>query len=173
MNKEIANISSNCNTHNKKINKHEELLTFIEQKKPYKIGSKNVKKNHVYLERNKNEFISFFEREKKYNQLSDKKKYIKFENWYSNRLEELSNIVTSKGSIPIYINQTTGYGHSFESYIVAKTITKHCKEKKITCLNSAKNLQFKFEDFYDESHLNIEGSKKFADYILENLDIFQ
>ena len=138
-----------------------------------KIGSKDVKKNHVYLERNKNEFISFFERERKYNQLSDKKKYIKFENWYSNRLEELSNIVTSKGSVPIYINQTTGYGHSFESYIVAKTITKHCKEKKITCLNSAKNLQFKFEDFYDESHLNIEGSKKFADYILKNLDIFQ
>ena len=46
MNKEIANISSNCNTHNKKINKHEELLTFIEQKKPYKIGSKNVKINN-------------------------------------------------------------------------------------------------------------------------------
>ncbi|MBT4203245.1 MAG: molybdopterin molybdotransferase MoeA [Rhodobiaceae bacterium] len=45
MNKEIANISSNCNTHNKKINKHEELLAFIEQKKPYKIGSKNVEIN--------------------------------------------------------------------------------------------------------------------------------
>ena len=45
MNKEIANISSNCNTHNKKINKHEELLAFIEQKKPYEIGSKNVEIN--------------------------------------------------------------------------------------------------------------------------------
>ena len=45
MNKKIANISSNCNTHNKKINKHEELLAFIEQKKPYKIGSKNVEIN--------------------------------------------------------------------------------------------------------------------------------
>ena len=32
-----------------------------------------------------------------------------------------------------------------------------------------KNLQFKFEDFYDESHLNIEGSKKFAENLLAGM----
>jgi len=49
---------------------------------------------------------------------------------------------------------------------------KHCENNSLTCLNLAKNLKLEYEDFYDESHLNINGSKKFADYIYKNLKIF-
>ena len=61
------------------------------------------------------------------------------------------------GSIPIFINQTTGYGHSYESFIVARTITNHCKKNKLTCLNLAKEINLEYEDFYDESHVNRSG----------------
>ncbi len=138
------------------------------------IGVKKVKKNHVYLDREKIEFISYEEREKEFNNLSksDKNKYIKFEKWYFKKLDELTKLVEKRDAIPIFITQTTGYGHSFESYIVARTIIKNCKTNKLICINPAKNLEFKYEDFYDESHLNINGTRKFADYIYKELSIF-
>ena len=64
------------------------------------------------------------------------------------------------------------YGLSFESFIVARTIIKHCDDNKLLCLNLAKNLNLKYEDFYDESHLNIIGSKKIAEYIYSKIPIF-
>ena len=76
------------------------------------------------------------------------------------------------GASPIFVTQTTGYGHSFESFIVARTIIKHCDDNKLLCLNLAKNLNLKYEDFYDESHLNIIGSKKIAEYIYAKIPIF-
>ena len=76
------------------------------------------------------------------------------------------------GASPIFVTQTTGYGHSFESFIVARTIIKHCNINKLICLNSAKELDLNYEDFYDESHLNINGSKKFSEYIYNKLSIF-
>jgi hypothetical protein len=138
------------------------------------IGVKNVKKNHVYLDRKKIEFISYFERENEFNILSKlkKKKYIKFEKWYLKKLDELTKLVKKRKGIPIFITQTTGYGHSFESYIVARSIIKNCETNKLICIDPAQNLELKYEDFYDESHLNINGSKKFADYIYKELSIF-
>jgi len=138
------------------------------------VGIKKVKKNHVYLERNKNEFISYKDREDAFIKLSEseKNKYLKFENWYLKKLDELTNLVQNNNSIPIYITQTTGYGHSYESLIVAKTIIKHCNKYKLICLNLAKDLKLDYEDFYDESHVNNSGSRKIAEYIYSNLSIF-
>ena len=138
------------------------------------IGVKKVKRNHVYLERKKKEFISYDEREKKFEKLdNDKKfKYLKFEEWYLSQLGILTNLVYKMGASPIYVTQTTGYGQSSESFIVARTIIKHCNIKKLTCVNLAKELDLNYEDFYDESHLNITGSKKFSDYIYKELSIF-
>ena len=84
----------------------------------------------------------------------------------------LTSSVLIPSSIPIFITQTTGYGHSFESLTVAKTIMQHCASNNLICLNSAKELDLRYEDFYDESHLNIKGSKKLANYIFEKLPIF-
>jgi len=138
------------------------------------IGLRKVKRNHVYLDRNKIEFVSYKERENKFNKLNkqEKSKYLKFEDWYLKQLEKLTDIVEKRGSIPIFVTQTTGYGHSYESFIVARTIIKHCNIKKLTCVNLAKELDLNYEDFYDESHLNITGSKKFSDYIYKELSIF-
>tara|TARA_Y100000590_G_scaffold467000_1_gene644282 strand:- start:1414 stop:2463 length:1050 start_codon:yes stop_codon:yes gene_type:complete len=138
------------------------------------IGVKKVKRNHVYIERDRVEFITYNEREKIFDKLNNnkKKKYLKFEKWYLNKLNELTNLVIEKGAIPIFINQTTGYGHSYESFVVAKTITNHCKKNKLTCLNLAKEINLEYEDFYDESHVNRSGSKKMAEFIYSNLPIF-
>ena len=92
--------------------------------------------------------------------------------WYLNKLDELTKLVKKRKGIPIFITQTTGYGHSFESYIVARSIIKNCETNKLICIDPAQNLELKYEDFYDESHLNINGSKKFADYIYKELSIF-
>jgi hypothetical protein len=138
------------------------------------IGVKNVKKNHVYLDRKKVEFISYKKRENEFSSLnkSKKEKYLKFEKWYIKKLDKLTKLVKKRAGIPIFVTQSTGYGHSFESYIVARSIIKNCESNKLICINPAKNLELKYEDFYDESHLNINGSKKFADYIYKELSIF-
>tara|TARA_Y100000590_G_scaffold332019_1_gene377454 strand:+ start:366 stop:1418 length:1053 start_codon:yes stop_codon:yes gene_type:complete len=138
------------------------------------IGTNRVKRNHVYLERNKKEFISYKDRENAFDKLNfeEKDKYLKFEIWYLNQLEQLTSKVKQKGAEPIFITQTTGYGHSFESFFVAKTIMKHCSNKILVCVNVAKDLNLKYEDFYDESHLNRSGSQKFADFIYKKLKIF-
>ena len=110
-----------------------------------------------------------------YNELNkvEKSEYINFKKWYLKKLLHLTNLIKNRNSTPIYITQTTGYGHSFESYIVAKSIIRHCKIEKLVCLDLAKNLNLKYEDFYDESHLNSLGSKKVAEYIHQNLFIFK
>ena len=138
------------------------------------IGVKKVKRNHVYLDRNKKEFISYNVRKSIFNELNiDKKsKYLKFEKWYLDQLNNLTTIIEKNDAIPIFITQTTGYGHSFESFIVARTIINHCSKYKLICLNLAKDLELKYEDFYDENHVNVSGSKKVAEYIYSNLSIF-
>ena len=155
-------------------NNARKLKSILYLKYNLEIGVKKVKLNHVYIDRNRVEFISYKERKKKFDQLSEdkKSKYIKFEKWYLNKLNKLTNLVYEKNAIPIFITQTTGYGHSYESYIVAKTIMEHCKNMNLECLNVADDLDLKYEDFYDESHLNISGSKKMAEYIYKKLSIF-
>jgi len=150
------------------------LKSLLYLKYKLEIGTKKVKLNHVYLDRNRNEFISYEEIEKRFIKLNKNKKikYLEFERWYLNQLEILTDLVYNAGALPIFITQTTGYGHSFESFIVAKTIIKHCDINKLLCLNLAKDLNLKYEDFYDESHLNITGSKKMAEYIHTNISIF-
>ena len=91
---------------------------------------------------------------------------------YSSQLEILTNLVYKMGASPIHVTQTTGYGQSSESFIVARTIIKHCYNNNLLCLDLAKNLDLKYEDFYDESHLNIGGAKKMAEYIYANIPIF-
>lgn len=136
------------------------------------LGIKNVKKNHVYIERNKVEFVSFKNREKQYQNLKkeEKIKYENFKKWYLLKLQELTKKTELRNSTPIFINQITGYGHSFESYIIADTILKHCEIYKLKCINVAEDVDFSFDDFYDESHLNQKGSKKMAEYIFRNLN---
>ena len=155
-------------THSRKL----KSLLYLKYK--LEIGTKKVKLNHVYLDRNKNEFISYEEIEKNFMKLNKNKKikYLEFERWYLSQLHILTDLVYNVGALPIFITQTTGYGHSFESFIVAKTIIKHCDINKLLCLNLAKDLNLKYEDFYDESHLNITGSKKMAEYIHTNISIF-
>ena len=155
-------------------NKARKIKSLLYLKYNLELGLKKVKKNHVYLDRTREEFISYQERENKFNKLNEeqKYKYLEFEKWYLIRLEELTNLVYKIGSIPVFINQTTGYGHSFESFVVARTITKHCKIYNLLCLNLAKNLNLIYEDFYDESHVNTKGSKKIAYYIYNKLRIF-
>lgn len=138
------------------------------------IGTRKVKKNHVYIERDRIEFTSYENIKNKFKKINDneKKRYIDFELWYLNKLKNLTDLVRKRNSEPIFITQTTGYGHSFESLVVAETIIKHCNIEKLICLNLAKNLDLNYEDFYDENHLNINGSKKFAEYVIKNLPIF-
>lgn len=132
---------------------------------------KKVKKNHVYVERNRNEFISFIEIENKYKELDnvEKLKYENFSKWYFIKLDELAKKITMRKSIPIYITQTTGYGHSYKSYIIAKTIIDYCEMTKIYCIDVAKKVNFEFDDFYDKSHLNIKGTKKMASFLINEL----
>ena len=136
------------------------------------LGINNVKKNHVYIERGKVEFVSFKDREKQYQNLKkeEKIKYENFKTWYFLKLQELTKKTESRNSIPIFINQITGYGHSFESYIIADTILKHCEIYKLKCINVAEEVDFLFDDFYDENHLNQKGSRKMAEYIYKNLN---
>ena len=155
-------------THSRKL----KSLLYLKYK--LEIGTKKVKLNHVYLDRNRNEFISYEEIEKRFIKLNKNKKikYLEFERLYLSQLHILTDLVYNVGALPIFITQTTGYGHSFESFIVAKTIIKHCDINKLLCLNLAKDLNLKYEDFYDENHLNIIGSKKMAEYIYANISIF-
>jgi len=150
------------------------LKSLLYLKYKLEIGTKKVKLNHVYLDRDRNEFISYEEIEKNFTKLNKNKKikYLEFERWYLNQLEILTDLVYNIGALPIFITQTTGYGHNFKSFIVAKTIIKHCDINKLLCLNLAKDLNLKYEDFYDENHLNITGSKKMAEYIHTNISIF-
>ena len=136
------------------------------------LGINKVNKHHVYIERDKFEFVSYADRKNQYHNLSskEKQKYEKFKQWYLNQLNQLTEKVKERGGIPIFINQTTGYGQSFESLVVAETVLDNCKIKKIKCIDVAGKLSFKYEDFYDESHLNINGSKKIANYILSELN---
>jgi len=138
------------------------------------LGIKKVKRNHVYIERNKFKFVSYLDRKNQYLLLSkkEKQKYEKFKKWYLDQLNQLTEKVKERGAIPIFINQTTGYGQSFESLVVAETVLDNCKIKKIKCIDVAGKLDFEYEDFYDESHLNISGSKKIANYILSELNNF-
>ena len=150
------------------------LKSLLYLKYNLEIGTKKVKLNHVYLDRNKNEFISYAEIEKNFIKLNKNKKikYLECEKWYLNQLNVLTDLVYNVGALPIFISQTTGYGHSFESFIVARTIMNHCNINNLLCLNLAKDLNLKYEDFYDESHLNLIGSKKMAEYIYANISIF-
>ena len=54
-------------------------------------------------------------------------------------------------------------------YIISETIINHCNEKKLHCINLAKNANLQYEDFYDWTHLNKQGSAKAANFIYENL----
>ena len=150
------------------------LKSLLYLKYKLEIGTKKVKLNHVYLDRDKNEFISYEEVKKNFTKLNKNKKikYLEFEKWYLNQLKILTDLIYKVDALPIFITQTTGYGHSFESFIVARTIIKHCNINNLPCLNLAKDLNLKYEDFYDEIHLNIIGSKKMAEYIYANISIF-
>ena len=64
----------------------------------------------------------------------------------------------------------TCYGPVKKDHI--EVIMKHCNSKMLVCINVAKDLNLKYEDFYDESHLNKSGSQKFADFIYKKLLIF-
>ena len=138
------------------------------------LGIKKVKRNHVYIERDEFKFVSYIDKKNQYLLLSKerKQKYEKFKKWYLNQLNQLTEKVKERGAIPIFINQTTGYGQSFESLIVAETVLDNCRIKKIKCIDVARKLDLEYEDFYDESHLNINGSKKIANYILSELSDF-
>lgn len=135
------------------------------------LGVKKVKKNHVYLERNEVKFTHFEEAKKNFNNLNNdkKKQFEKFISWYLGKLEILTKEAYKRNAIPIFINQTTGYGHSIESFVVAESISNHCKNNKLKCINLAQNLDLKYGDFYDESHVNKRGSKKIANYIYNEL----
>ena len=138
------------------------------------LGIKKVKRNHVYIERDEFKFESYIDKKNQYLLLNKerKQKYEKFKKWYLNQLNQLTEKVKERGAIPIFINQTTGYGQSFESLVVAETVLDNCRIKKIKCIDVARKLDLEYEDFYDESHLNIKGSKKIANYILSELSDF-
>ncbi len=138
------------------------------------LGIKKVKRNHVYIERDEFKFVSYIDKKNQYLLLDKKRKqkYEKFKKWYLNQLNQLTEKVKERGAIPIFINQTTGYGQSFESLVVAETVLDNCRIKKIKCIDVARKLDLQYEDFYDESHLNIKGSKKMANYILSELSDF-
>ena len=138
------------------------------------LGIKKVKRNHVYIERDEFKFVSYIDKKNQYLLLSKerKQKYEKFKKWYLNQLNQLTEKVKERGAVPIFINQTTGYGQSFESLVVAETVLDNCRIKKIKCIDVARKLNLEYEDFYDESHLNINGSKKIANYILSELSDF-
>ena len=138
------------------------------------LGIKKVKRNHVYIERDEFKFESYIDKKNQYLLLNKerKQKYEKFKKWYLNQLNQLTEKVKERGAIPIFINQTTGYGQSFESLVVAETVLDNCRIKKIKCIDVARKLDLEYEDFYDESHLNINGSKKIANYILSELSDF-
>ena len=117
----------------------------------------------VYGERNNDSFIRY---EKfNYDEIETpliNKIYLKY-------LEELTNKVLKRGSKVIYITQISGTGINKDLYIISETIINHCNEKKLHCINLAKNANLQYEDFYDWTHLNKQGSTKAANFIYENL----
>ena len=62
------------------------------------VGVKEVKRNHVYIERDRMEFISYNDRKKNFDKLSAerKNKYLKFEKWYLKKLDELTKLVIGR-----------------------------------------------------------------------------
>jgi len=115
----------------------------------------------VYGERTDKKFISYddFNFEEIKSDLINKN--------YLEYLEKLTNNVLERKSKIIYITQISGTGINKNLYIISNTIMSHCKDKNLFCINLAKNANLNYDDFYDWTHLNNNGSAKIANYLFD------
>ncbi len=121
------------------------------------------KKTVVYHERDNDEFIS-------YDNFSNKNIDVDKQEFYNSLLEKLTNRVTEKKSKIIYLTQISGNGMNNNLFLIASTIMKHCEKFQLICFNLAKEANLNYDDFYDDLHLNRDGSKKASNYIYNKLD---
>ncbi len=118
----------------------------------------------VYGERSERKFITFEE-------FSEKNEVNKlFVNRYISLLNILTNKVRESNADPIYITQISGYGINSELFSAANAIMKHCKNESLKCINLAKEINLDYDDFYDELHLNPNGSIKVYNYLSNKLE---
>ena len=60
--------------------------------------------------------------------------------------------------------------HAIKAKLIMSDETMMClSEEEEECINLAKNANLQYEDFYDWTHLNKQGSAKAANFIYENL----
>lgn len=141
------------------------LKTYSYLKFGYKKGINIVNKDGVvYGERSSKKFINYNEFEK--NGGSIDKNY---SDLFMNHLINLTEKTRKRGAKIIYITQISGSGVNKELYSAAETIMQHCKSEELICINLAKNSALSYDDFYDELHLNVVGSKKVTNYLVEEL----
>ena len=147
--------------------KYRKLKTRLYLKFNYDKFANIVNENtKVYGERTDKKFVNYSDFESK------KIKQNKINRNYLNNLEKLTDKVSDRNSKIIYITQTSGTGINENLYIISNTIMHHCKDKKLFCINLAKNMNLNFEDFYDWTHLNNKGSEKVANYLFKEISKF-
>ena len=88
---------------------------------------------------------------------------------YKNLLINLTNKVKERDSEIIYVTQISGTGMSENLFVIANTIMSHCNNFKLNCINLAKYGNLQYDDFYDWTHLNPDGSKKVSDFVSKRL----
>ena len=129
-----------------------------------KIFSNNINsKTLVYKEREEKKFITFKDFKIQKNNKNIDNNILKL-------LNNLTSNVLSRNAKPVYITQISGYGINEYLYTVANTLTNHCKKLNLKCINLAENSTLNYNDFFDEMHLNPNGSKKAANFIFNELN---
>ena len=88
---------------------------------------------------------------------------------YKNLLINLTNKVKERNSEIIYVTQISGTGMSKNLFIIANTIMSHCNNFQLNCINLARDGNLQYDDFYDWTHLNPDGSKKVSDFVSKRL----
>ena len=84
-------------------------------------------------------------------------------------LINLTNKVKERNSEIIYVTQISGTGMSKNLFIIANTIMSHCNNFQLSCINLARDGSLQYDDFYDGTHLNPDGSKKVSDFLSKRL----
>ena len=141
------------------------LKVYLYLKNNFQKGANIVnEKGVVYGERSTRKFV-------KYTEFIDQKIFDKkYSDYYLSLLNSLSNLVRENNAEPIFITQISGHGMTEELFTAAETIISHCKNLNLKCINLAKNIDLNYDDFYDQLHLNPNGSKKVTNFLSKELE---
>ena len=128
----------------------------------------DAKISETYINRFK--FISYNFAKENYDIGILQKKYeTKIKN-YINRIDLLAEMSAKIGSEPIYITNIESTGYNQEIFILHYELIKHCRLKKLKCIDMGKNVNGKIKYWRDGTHTTKEGSELFANIIYKELE---